>query len=187
MPSEGSMSLWIEQLKDGDSAAADAVFRRYYDRLVGYARRKLQGVPGGMSDEEDVVLSAFDSFCRAASKGRFPDLKDRDGLLRLLLRMTARKAIDLRRHELSRRKVQHEDANLGALSDLAGPELIAILDEEFQRLLDLLSDQNLAALAMAKMQGFTNREIASRMDCSLRTVERQLQLIRLKWEQEGSS
>jgi DNA-directed RNA polymerase specialized sigma24 family protein len=36
------------------------------------------------------------------------------------------------------------------------------------------------------MQGYKNKEIAERMDCSLRTVERQLQLIRLKWQAESS-
>ncbi|MCP4194137.1 MAG: RNA polymerase subunit sigma-70 [Planctomycetaceae bacterium] len=186
MAAENPSALWIDQLKHGESVAANAVFERYFDRLVGHARQKLLGVSGGMADEEDVALSAFDSFCRAAQRGRFPDLKDRDGILRLLLRMTARKAIDLRRYELSRLKVQNEEALLEAIGDPKGPELIAIFDEEFRRLLDLLADKGLETLAVAKMQGFTNNEIAEKLDCSLRTVERQLQLIRLKWEQEQS-
>ena len=66
------------------------------------------------------------------------------------------------------------------------PELIAIFDEEFQRLLKLLEDGDLESVAIAKMQGYKNREIAERMDCSVRTVERQLQLIRLKWQAEPS-
>ena len=182
-----SISMWIGRLKEGNSTAAQAVFQRYFDRLVGLARQKLKGVPGGMADEEDVALSAFDSFCRAAQKGRFPDLADRDGLLRLLLSMTARKAIDLRRHEQARPGIQEDEFFQEAMGQTLDPELIAIFDEEFQRLLDVLGDQDLESLAIAKMQGYRNKEIAERRDCSLRTVERQLQLIRLKWQTESSS
>ena len=186
MTNNESISMWIGRLKEGDSAAAQAVFQRYFDRLVGLARQKLKGVAGGMSDEEDVALSAFDSFCRAAQKGRFPDLADRDGLLRLLLSMTARKAIDFRRHEQARPGVQEDEFFREAVGQTLDPELIAIFDEEFQRLMKLLDDRDLESLAIAKMQGYKNKEIAVRMDGSVRTVERQLQLIRLKWQAEPS-
>ena len=45
---------------------------------------------------------------------------------------------------------------------------------------------NLEALAVAKMEGYTNKESAERLDCSVRTVERQLRLIRNTWQQEES-
>jgi hypothetical protein len=61
--------------------------------------KKLLGAPRGMADEEDVALSAFDSFCRGAEQGRFPQLSDRDDLWRLLFVITERKAIDLVNHE----------------------------------------------------------------------------------------
>jgi DNA-directed RNA polymerase specialized sigma24 family protein len=41
------------------------------------------------------------------------------------------------------------------------------------------------ALATAKLEGYTNDEIAEQLGCSQRTVERRLHLIRKKWEQEG--
>ena len=47
-----------------------------------------------------------------------------------------------------------------------------------------LADADLRALAIAKMEGYTNQEIAERLDCSLRTVERRLHLIRKKWGRE---
>jgi len=46
-----------------------------------------------------VALSAFDSFCRGAEKGRFPRLEDRDDLWQLLFMITTRKAADLVQHE----------------------------------------------------------------------------------------
>jgi DNA-directed RNA polymerase specialized sigma24 family protein len=38
--------------------------------------------------------------------------------------------------------------------------------------------------AGAKMEGYTNAEIAQRLACSLRTVERRLELIRNTWQAE---
>ena len=66
-----SISMWIGRLKEGNSTAAQVVFQRYFDRLVGLARQKLKGVPGGMADEEDVALSAFDSFAARHRRGGF--------------------------------------------------------------------------------------------------------------------
>ena len=98
MPSDESVSEWLGQLRDGDPAAAQKLWQRYFLRLVGLARTKLQGTPRRAADEEDVALSAFDSFCRGAEQGRFPQLSDRDNLwdlLVLLVRGPARQAPEL--------------------------------------------------------------------------------------------
>jgi hypothetical protein len=66
MSSPGSVTCWIQQLKAGERAATQALWESYFQRLVARARRQLAGVPRRAADEEDVALSAFDSFCRAA-------------------------------------------------------------------------------------------------------------------------
>jgi hypothetical protein len=99
MASKGSVTGWLDQLKAGDPLAAQKLWERYFRRLVGLARKKLQGARRGAADEEDVALSAFDSFCRGAEQGRFPRLDDRDNLWRLLMLLTARKAWHLARDE----------------------------------------------------------------------------------------
>src|SRR5262249_3257139 len=58
--SPGSVTVWIEQLRAGDSAAAERLWEGYYRRLVRLARHKLLGRPRAAADEEDVALSAFD-------------------------------------------------------------------------------------------------------------------------------
>ena len=193
---KGSITHWIHEIKSGESAAANALWEHYFEKLVRLARRKLDGVPRRIADEEDVALSAFDSFCRAAKKGRFPDLADRDGLWRLLIQMTARKAVDLIRYNSrQKRKVLGESVlGKGESTDAQGiaqvigdeptPEFAAMVTEEYERLLALLEDPELEAIAVAKMEGFENTEIARKHGCAVRTVERQLHLIRRKWEQE---
>src|SRR5262249_58072277 len=62
---------------------------------------RLHGARKRAADESDVVQSSFDSFFRAAEQGRFPRLTDRNDLWRLLVVITARKAIDLVQREKS--------------------------------------------------------------------------------------
>jgi len=195
MRQNGSTTHWIEAIKQGDSLAASALWNRYFTKLVDFARLKLMGRPRRVADEEDVALCAFNSFCLAARQGRFPDLADREGLWLLLLRITARKAVDLIRynHRDKRRvlgesaiKKPGEESEFGGVEQVIGeaptPDFAAMVAEECSRLLDGLKDQQLKDLAIKKMEGWKNEELAKQRDCSLRTVERQLQLIRKAWE-----
>jgi DNA-directed RNA polymerase specialized sigma24 family protein len=97
--SQPSISQWIIGAKEGRSQAIDALWERYFEKLVRLARQRLAALPRRAADEEDLALSVFASFCHAAEEGRFPDLADRDDLWRLLITITAQKAIDQRRHD----------------------------------------------------------------------------------------
>jgi DNA-directed RNA polymerase specialized sigma24 family protein len=200
MSSDGSVTFWIGQLKAGDPAAAQQLWQGYFQRLVGLARKRLQGASRRVADEEDVALSAFDSFCRGAAGDRFPRLNDRDDLWQLLVMITARKAIDLRQHEGRRKRgggAAHVEAGSGgdatsvddALGQVIGreptPEFAAQVAEECRRLLDLLEEPELRAVALAKMEGYTTEQIAEQLGCVPRTVERKLGLIRRLWGGEA--
>lgn len=196
---EPSVSQWIVGAKQGDTQAVEALWQRYFERLVRLARQKLTVSPRRMADEEDVALSAFASFCQAAQQGRFPDLADRNGLWRLLIRLTAQKAVDQQRYERRAKRggghVRGESAffegNLSdtdrglaqVVGDTPTPEFAAIVAEECARLLNLLDD-DLRPVALAKMEEYTNHEIAKRLDCSVSTVGRSLHLIRRIWQRE---
>ena len=55
--------------------------------------------------------------------------------------------------------------------------------EECQRLLEMLGDDQLRSVALWKMEGYTNEEIAGKLGCAVATVERRLRLIRRIWQQ----
>src|SRR5947208_11944952 len=99
MSSEGSVTRWVAALKNGDAAAAQPLWERYHRQLVALARQKLQSARRRMADEEDIVQNAFHSFFQGIARGRFPQLNDRDNLWRLLVVITARKALDQLAHE----------------------------------------------------------------------------------------
>ncbi len=45
----------------------------------------------------------------------------------------------------------------------------------------MLNDPGLRQIAFWKLEGYTNEEIAEKLECTLRTVERKLERIRAYW------
>lgn len=202
MSSPGSVSNWILALKDGDSAAAQPLWERYYRQLVALARKKLNASRRSAADEEDVVQNAFHSFFRAVGEGRFPQLEDRDSLWRLLVVITANKAIKQLEHDNRKKRGGGAAENRIATFSLnpddeaqlvqcvgsePTPDFAAQIAEEYRQLLDLLGDDSLRRVAVWKMEGYGNDEIAEMLDCSLRTVGRKLESIRIIWSAEQGS
>jgi DNA-directed RNA polymerase specialized sigma24 family protein len=59
--------------------------------------------------------------------------------------------------------------------------------EDLQRRLDSLGDDQLKTVAVWKLEGYSNEEIAQRLGRTLRSVERKLQVIRSLWQEEIAS
>ena len=195
MSDSNNVSHWIDLVKYGDSAAANRIWQHYFERLVQSVRRRLLGQNRAVTDKEDIVLSVFDSFYAAAEKGRSPDLSDREDLWQLLLRMSARKVIDKRRHDLRQRRGgdveicsldDHGDNEsiIEAIGDEPSPEMVLMMNESVEQFFSHLGVGHLRDLAGAKLEGYSNAELAQRLQCSERTSERRLHLIREKCKQE---
>ncbi|MCP4784357.1 MAG: RNA polymerase subunit sigma-70 [Fuerstiella sp.] len=195
MPKSTNVSHWIDLVKCGDSVAANRIWQHYFDRLVRSVRHRLYGQNRAVSDEEDIVLSVFDSFYSAVEKGRFPDLSDRDDLWQLLLRMSARKVVDKRRHDQRQRrggnvKIKSMDHTgddgtvIEAIGDEPSPEMVLMMQESVEQIFSHLGVGQLRDIAGAKLEGYSNAELAERFGCSERTIERRLHLIREKCQQE---
>ena len=131
------------------------------------------------------------------ARGRFPRLDDRDDLWRVLVTLTARKAIDLVQREHRQKRGGGRvclEADLASddpdrpeptLDQVVGreptPEFAALVTEEFHRRLQGLRTARLRRVALLKLEGYTNEEIAEQLGCSLRTIARVLELIRMAW------
>jgi DNA-directed RNA polymerase specialized sigma24 family protein len=200
--SSGSLGKsWIGQLKAGDPVAAQKLFEAYFQDLVRFAQKKLRAAPRRVADEEDAALSAINSFYQGAVEGRFPQLNDPDDLWKILVTITARKALRQAQHadrqkrgggKVRGQSVFHQaDASRQyfGIDQIVGqeptPAFAAEMADEFQRLLDRLPEDTLRQVAVLKMQGHTNEEIATRLGCALRSVERKLGGIRAIWSREG--
>ncbi len=190
MGADGSVTAWFQALQGGDQDAAHKLWERFSERLLGVARRKLLGTPRQAADEEDVVLSAFVSFCQAAQAGELARLEDRADLWHLLVVITGRKAINLRVHGARLKRGGQAQYVADEVENLASrepdPEVAALFAEEYTRLLGLLDDPELRDIALKRVEGHTDEEIARALGCTRRTVVRRVGLIRRIWERELS-
>lgn len=183
------VSEWLSALKRGEELAAQQLWDSYVGRLLALARRKLQQLPRGAYDEEDVVISAFNSFIAGVQAGRIASVKDRHNLWTLLVVITARKVVARTRY-LHRDKripdpLQFDGEVAGVIGNEPSPEFAAEVADEYGRLLALLDEEPLRKIAIMKMEGFTNEEIGSALNCAKRTVQRKLERIRRIFEEEA--
>jgi DNA-directed RNA polymerase specialized sigma24 family protein len=200
MSNEKSITHWIAELQQGNREAAQHLWEKYFTQIVRFAAQKLRGRRRRAADEEDVALSAMHSALRKIEAGDYPGLNDRNDLWRLLMVITAHKSIHLVRDEGRQKRggnravLTDSDAAEGEeaaieqiLSREPTPQFAAEMAEQCDRLLAGLPDDNLRRLAVWKMEGHSNEEIASQMQCTARTVERKLQLIRNVWNKAAST
>jgi DNA-directed RNA polymerase specialized sigma24 family protein len=116
----------------------------------------------------------------------------------LLVLLAARKAADLATREGCRKRRGGLVRHRSALGEGEGPAFVALLSREpdpafaaqvagqSEHLLGRLAGPTLRQLAVWKLEGRSNAEIAGRLGCSLPTVERNLRRVRAAWEKEAN-
>jgi len=188
-PQDLSVSEWIEECRRGDDNAAARLWDRYFRRMVGLARARLQVLRRrAAADEEDVAQSAFAAFCRAIRDDRYPDLQDRDALLRVLMEFTRRKARDLIDRETAEKRGCGQAEGGSAMAVAADrrppPDVAAEMAEQFQLFLDSVKDERMLEAAVLRMEGHETLAIAERLGVSPPTARLWLRLLRTRLEEQ---
>ena len=198
MDRHGSVTSLIQDLRSDDPAVRDVaarlIWERYFRDLLTLARNNLDKRIRRRTDEEDVAQSMFKSFCLRQQRGEF-DLAGRDELWKLLVTITLRKARNAAKAQRrDKRDVAREQTLSGGdetgsagwvLEQMEAadpsPAEAAVLNEALERRLQALADPELREIALWRLEGYTNGEIAGRLDCTERSVERKLARIRSLW------
>jgi hypothetical protein len=194
---QGSVTRLITGLKQGDDDAVYNLWSRFRDDFERVARRHLDDRSRRVSDEEDVALAAFYTFCQKASQGEFAELYNRDHLWKLLRTIIAREANtqarDLRRKRRGGGRVHGESVFVsrteegglgldGQGGDDGTPDELLMSAEQVNRLFACLADETLVQIARWKSDGETNVTIAKRLGVDPVTVKRKLDKILSIWE-----
>lgn len=183
--SDQPITQWIREARGSNTVAEHGLWDHYFDRVVRLARSRMFSVQASVYDEEDTAVSAMNSLFRGIRKQRFPDLQDRHNLWRILIVITNRKLRAQWRRQSTKGRPKGEDCvnlNLNEiLCEEPTPVFVAEMMEETEKLLDSLQDDRLRRIAVMRMDGFSNDEIAERLGCTSRTVLRKLERIRDLW------
>jgi len=192
-----SITNWLFAVRRGDSVAAHRLWGRYFHQLLRLARRNLaRRTRATAFDEEDVAASVLGEFFVKLQQGGYRELRNRDELWQLLVVITIRKAVVVARRENTQKRgrgrvtLESEMTASGQfrLDDLIGHDLAVTLpdfmSEQCRTLIESLEDPDLEKIALWKLAGHTNEEIAAKQSCTRVTIQRKLRLIRKIWDAE---
>ena len=185
-----TIGAWIGQVRGGDENAADKLWKHCFATVMAYARNRMQTHNGWTADEEDIALSAIKSLCIGLRSGRYDEINDADSLWRLLVVITSRKISDQhqyhRRAKRDIRRLNRPDVNDGCIDQSVrcrrpSPAVEVELSDQLGLLLRSLEHDELKHIAVMKLEGYTNQEIAEKLGRGVSTVERKLRTIRSIW------
>ena len=192
MTTSHSVTQWIEGLRTGESDAVAAVWDRLSPSLQLSAGRVLESYRIRTISGEDVVGVAFLNCLNRLQSGGYEEISNRLMLSALFQTAVKRQARDEAAKEYAEKRgggrVRGESAFKGKPGKatpgfdqlnggMATPDSVLEATELFVQLTEQLSGDERTA-AILKVDGYSNREIATELDCSVPTVERKLRRVR---------
>lgn len=188
MPGGGSFADVLLRLEAGDDRAASVVVRRFAQRLIALARRRLDTVLRRKVEPEDLVQSVFRTFFHRCRDGDF-DLESWQDLWSLLAVITVRKCVNKAEYLLAECRDPGREYTASSSSQGAGawdlvdrrptPLEAAMLAETVADLLRGLDPADRQVVELS-LQGYTVVEIGERLGRGERTVWRVRERLRRK-------
>jgi len=185
----------LDAMQKGEDWAFDMFFKSHYERLVQFAKKKIGSFPLRTFDEEDVALSAINSLFNCLRENRF-EAQNSIELWQILIAITKNKLINRREREHAQKRgggkvrgdsiwtqagdnnIFHEqpDTRQNKTPD-AQVELLETTDWLFQQ----LEDDKTREVARLLLEGYRINDIAEKLNCVRRTIERRIVYIRKMW------
>jgi len=193
----GSISEVIAQNSKLDEDAAQLLWDRFFENLCRFANKKIYRRHKRLLDPEDIAGSAMFALIDGIKNGRFHSVTNRDELWQMLVMIAARKAINRARYlDRDKRGGDRVKGNSGLngrrFDQLAkyvessdDPAKYVELEMTCGELLAALPDDKFRQIALMRLAGFSNREIGLKFECSTRTIDRKLAIIREVWNDLG--
>jgi RNA polymerase sigma-70 factor (ECF subfamily) len=183
---------FLARIQAGDDEAARELLARYEAEVRLVVRRQLPRLLRSRFDSLDFLQSVWGSFFRRVKTGP-AEFEDSRHLVAFLARAAKNKVIDEYRRAGSRKGDMNREEPLWGDHDRP-KELAAANDtpselvqarEAFSRLRAMVPEERRSVLDL-RAQGLSSREIGDQLGISERTVQRVLEDLRRKAEEEGA-
>ncbi len=174
----------LAQLKAGEPAAADALYRRYADHLRALAKTQSGAALSARMDPDDIVQSVFRTFFRRAAADGY-DVPRGDDLWRLFLVIALNKIRNAAAHHRAAKRDVRQTVHLGDMpagglgnnGDTPDGTDETLLRMVVAEALDALPESG-REIVRLRIDGHEVADIADRTGRSKRSVERVLQQFR---------
>ncbi len=157
----------LAALQQGDEAAFDALFRKWYEPLVRYAAAMADG---NVDEAEDLVQQVFVKFW-----------EQREALLvqystkAYLYRMVHNSALNrLRSFRAKERYSEHQIRSMENTHEASPEHSDSELQQRYKKALSLLPPQCRQVFELSRFEALKYREIADQLGISIKTVETQM-------------
>ena len=168
MSTHESDSILLAALSQGNKAAFDVVFRKYYPKIKFFAAR----LCGDKAEAENIAQDIFMQLWIRRNQ-----LIEIQNLENYIYVMTKNASFEIIRRSLQRQRIVQETASEEPDdniidNELHYKELMAIIKEEIER----IPAQRRRIFLMSRREGLSNEQIAQELGLSKRTVETHISL-----------
>ena len=197
------VTMWLRKLEAGDADSANNLYQHFCSRLKTLVRGQIPAHVRATYDQDDVAVSAFHSLFLGVREQRY-QFDNRDDFSRLLMLIAERKIAKRIRYETQdkrdiRRRMENsvflrlspnqQDEERAGVKSLPGcepsPEFATEVAETCENLLAALPDDSCRKIALLMLENYTAEQVAEKLGCSRRTVQRKLLVIRRTWQDAG--
>jgi RNA polymerase sigma factor (sigma-70 family) len=180
----------IEGLLRGDSLVIEEFCRRYRPKLMRLAKDNMAPRLRRRVDPEDVVQSVFFTIVRRLEKGEFQFAADTE-LWGLLCAITVRKVCKQAHFHLAKKRSykrerevemaapDDSDHTLAPADRQPSAQEVLAFSEQLEQVLAGFTPEEEEMVAL-RLQDCTHREIAERVGCSEKTVDRLLKRVKAR-------
>lgn len=186
----GSITVWLDRMRDGDNAAATRLWNYFSPNLLRKTAPECRNLR--ICDEEDIVTVAFLQLTRAMKENKADGVTNRKEFWRLLCVITKRKIRDWIRYDKAKSRggecdvisidaVHHDFSKDFKLSSTNRENDQVSLMDRFIQMVDKMDRPEFGKIIKMKVQGCTNSKIARELGLSLRTTQYLIQDIKEAW------
>ena len=190
----GSVTRWLQRLQAGESGAAQAIWDRFYQRVVRLAELQLKRNADRAVDGEDIAQSAFRAVYHAVMNGRYPDMDNRQELWQLLI-VSIRNRVQRHFRDIHTQKRMVNEKGLLVMQDrlnpieLSGPVAQAELADLLAMLLRVLDQEDptgeLRQIALLQLEEYSASAIARKLKRRKSYILQRVRMIRILWQESA--
>ena len=203
--SQSPVTIWLRQLESGDPNSAGDLYQHFCSRLQNLISRQIPASVRATYDADDVAVSAFHSLFMGVREQRY-QLGNRADIWRLLLTIAERKIAKRIRFETQEKRdirrllqnsvfmslqngpQQHTPSGVNSLPSYEPtPAFAAEVAETCENLLSALPDDCCRTIALLMLENYTAEQVAQKLGCTRRTVQRKLLVIRRTWQDSSGT
>ena len=183
---ESKISVWISQARLGNQAAFSRLFDFYFNRLRSYISPKLTSQDRHEGYDEDIAIDCMERLWQDLTEGRFEAVVHREDLWIAMMCIAHSKSIDRRRYHRAKKRfhviiTQMEFVSLCSPSYVFPSKELEFV-EEWELFEESLPDDQYREIVRLKMEGLDVTDIATRLETTKRTVNRNLETTKGYWK-----